>query len=57
MRYVELAKATILTETQTRQQLRILGIKGESFDTINRRLIEVYRKIEAYRKFQRKERY
>ena len=51
MRKVELAKTTILIETQTRQQLRILGLKGESFDTIIRRLIEVYRK------FQRKERY
>jgi predicted CopG family antitoxin len=39
----DLAKTTILIETQTREELRKLGIKGESYDDIIRRLMKFWR--------------
>ena len=40
----ELPKTTILIETKTREELRLLGTKGESYDTIIRRLMEHWKK-------------
>jgi hypothetical protein len=40
----ELPKTTILIETQTREELRALGIKGESYDTIIRRIMDYWKK-------------
>ena len=40
----ELPKTTILIETKTREELRTLGVKGESYDTIIRRLMDHWRK-------------
>jgi len=36
----EVPKTTILVETKTREKLRLLGSKGESYDTIILRLIK-----------------
>jgi predicted CopG family antitoxin len=40
----EMPKTTILIETKTREELRLMGIKGESYDDIIRRLIDHWRK-------------
>jgi hypothetical protein len=39
-----LPKTTILIETKTREELRMLGVKGESYDTIIRRLMDFWKK-------------
>jgi hypothetical protein len=40
----EMPKTTILLETKTREELRLLGTKGESYDVIIRRLIDHWKK-------------
>jgi hypothetical protein len=39
----ELPKTTILIETKTRDELRTLGVKGESYDDIIRRLMKFWK--------------
>jgi hypothetical protein len=38
----ELGKTTILIETETRESLRKLGSKGETYDSIIQRLMEYW---------------
>ena len=40
----EMPKTTILLETKTREELRLLGTKGESYDVIIRQLIDHWKK-------------
>ena len=39
-----LPKTTILIETKTREELRLMGTKGESYDVIIRRLMDFWKK-------------
>jgi hypothetical protein len=40
----DMPKTTILIETKTREELRLMGTKGESYDVIIRRLMEFWNK-------------
>ena len=40
----DLGKTTILIETETRDELRKLGTKGETYENIIRRLMEFWNK-------------